>query len=75
VQSESRIEIWKSKPIWLAKSSDERKKIFENFARAVRADQFQAAPAESGPFLVEKESGHLLIWNAEKHWLPNSRRE
>jgi hypothetical protein len=65
VQSESRIEIWKSKPAWLAKPSDERKRIFENFACAVRAEQFQTAQAEGGPFLVEKEAGHLLIWNAE----------
>jgi hypothetical protein len=73
VQSESRIEIWKSKPAWLAKPSDERKRIFENFARTVRAAQFQTAPAESGPFLVEKESGHLLIWNAETNSLAEAQ--
>lgn len=62
MREEPRIEIWRSKPLWRNKDTNERKRLFVAFTQAVQAHEAEAGSAENGPFLIEKTEWSLLIW-------------
>jgi hypothetical protein len=62
VHYESRIEIWKSKPAWRAKSARERERILGACAQVIQARAEKITLSDGALCLIEKADASLLIW-------------
>jgi hypothetical protein len=56
------IQIWKSKPTWLARSSHEKRALIERLTKLIEANLDDSEQEEGGPYLVNQAKDVLLIW-------------
>lgn len=57
-----KIQVWKSKSSWLARSSQEKQALINRLTRLVGANLHDTEREEGGPYLIHRAGNALLIW-------------
>lgn len=57
-----KIQIWKSKSTWLARSPQEKQWLIDWLTKSVRANLGNGEREEGGPYLIDQAGSTLLIW-------------